>query len=137
MSFNLSEVIHIISTIDDLLSMSEHPYTITTATGYDIEESDDEEVEDEEVEFIKFTFPLKNGISSIKMYDSVGSITYKNQNGEVLKDLDFDDMNIGQLNGSFKKAFKQVREFDRQQVGAVKSANTSIDRASFGLAEVN
>ena len=130
MSFNLSEVIHIISTIDDLLSMSEHPYTINTSTGYDVED-------DEEVEFINFTFPLKNGISSIKMYDSVGIVTYKNHNGETLTEIDFDDMSVAELNGSFKKAFKQVREFDRQQVGAVRNANTSIDRASFGLAEVN
>jgi hypothetical protein len=130
MSFNLSEVIHIISTIDDLLSMSEHPYTITAATGYDIED-------DEEVEFIKFTFPLKNGVSSIKIYDSVGLIVYKNQNGETLTNIEFDDMSVAELNGSFKKAFKQIREFDRQQVCAVKSANTSIDRASFGLANVN
>jgi hypothetical protein len=130
MSFNLSEVIHIISTIDDLLSMSEHPYTITTATGYDVED-------DEEIEFIKFTFPLKNGVTSIKMYDSLGLIVYKNQNGETLTNIEFDDMSVSELNGSFKKAFKQIREFDRQQVGTVKSANTLIDRASFGLAEVN
>jgi hypothetical protein len=130
MSFNLSEVIHIISTIDDLLSMSEHPYAITTSTGYDLED-------DEEVEFIKFAFPLKNGISSIKMYDSVGLIEYINQSGVVLTSIEFDDMSVAELNGSFKKAFKQVREFDRQQVGTVKSSNTSIDRASFGLTEVN
>ncbi len=132
MSFNLSEVIHIIGTIDDLLSMSDHPYTITTTTGYDIEEHDDKEVE-----FIQFTFPLKNGISSIKMYDSIGSITYRNQNGEVLRHIDFDDISFGHLNGSFNRAFKRVIKFDRQQVNVVKSNNTSIDRASFGLAEVN
>ena len=131
MSFNLSEVIHIISTIDDLLSMSEHPYTINTSTGYDVE--DDEE----EVEFINFTFPLKNGVSSLKLYDSVGIVTYKNHNGETLTEIEFDDMSVAELNGSFKKAFKQVREFDRQQASAVKNANTSIDRASFGLANVN
>jgi hypothetical protein len=130
MSFNLSEVIHIISTIDDLLSMSEHPYTITTSTGYDVED-------DEDVEFIKFTFPLKNGISSIKIYDSVGLIAYTNCNGEVLTNVEFDDMSVAELNGSFKKAFKQIREFDRQQVNTVKGNNTQIDRASFGLAEVN
>ncbi len=130
MSFNLSEVIHIISTIDDLLSMSEHPYTITTSTGYDIED-------EEEVEFVKFTFPLKNGISSIKMYDSVGSISYDNQNGQAPKNIEFDDYNIAELNGSFKKAFKQVRELDRQQASTAKINNTAIDRASFGLAEVN
>ena len=93
--------------------------------------------DDEDVEFIKFTFPLKNGISSIKLYDSVGLITYQNHNEEILKTVEFDDMSVAELNGSFKKAFKQIREFDRQQVSTAKSSNTSIDRASFGLAEVN
>ena len=130
MSFQLSEVIHIISTIDDLLAMSEHPYSIITSTGYDVED-------DEDVEFIKFTFPLKNGISSIKLYDSVGLITYQNHDEEILKNVEFDDMSVAELNGSFKKAFKQIREFARQQVSTSKSSNTSIDRASFGLAEVN
>ncbi|AFY94287.1 hypothetical protein [Chamaesiphon minutus] len=130
MSFNLSEVIHIISTIDDLLSMGEHPYTITTSAGYDVED-------DEEIEFINFIFPLKNGIVSMKMYDSVGLMTYKNHSGEILKNIEFDDMSVAELNGSFKKVFKQVREFDRQQASTAKSNNTSIDRASFGLAEVN
>ena len=71
------------------------------------------------------------------MYDSVGIVTYKNHNGETLTEIDFDDMSVAELNGSFKKAFKQVREFDRQQISVVKNANTSINRASFGLANVN
>ncbi len=130
MSFNLSEVIHIISTIDDLLSMSERPYTINTTTGYDVEDGED-------VEFINFTFPLKNGISSVKIYDSIGLVVYKNQNGEVLTNAQFDDVSVAELNGSFKKAFKKIREFDRQHSSQTKSKETSIDRASFGLAEVN
>jgi hypothetical protein len=129
MSFILPEVIHMISTIDDLLSMSEHPSTINTSTGYD--EDDDEAV------FIKFTFPLKNGTAQVKIYDSVGFFDYMNQGGEILKNIEFDDNAIAETNGSFKKALKQIRDFDRQQVITVKSNNTSIDRASFGLAEVN
>jgi hypothetical protein len=131
MSFNLSEVIHIVSTVDDLLSMSEHAYTINSSTGYDLED-------DEECEFIKFTFPLKNGVSHVKLYNSVGIITYENKSGEVIKTLEFDDLDVAELNGSFKKGFKQIREFDRQQSSTVANSNsTHIDRASFGLAEVN
>lgn len=125
-SFNLSEVIHIISTIDDLLWMSDQPYTINTSTGYN-----------EDKVFIKFKFPLKNGIAKVKMYDSDGLITYENQNEEILTSIEFDDRNVVALNGSFKKVFKEIREFDRQQANTVKSNITSIDRASFGLAEVN
>jgi hypothetical protein len=130
MSFNLSEVIHIVSTVDDLLSMSEHSYTINSSTGYDLED-------DEEYEFIKFTFPLKNGVSSIKLFDSVGVMTYENKSGEILKTLEFDDRDVAELNGSFKKGFKQIREFDRQNASTIQANNTTIDRASFGLAEVN
>jgi hypothetical protein len=131
MSFVLSEIIHIVSTVDDLLSMSEHAYTIKSSTGYDLED-------DEEYEFIKFTFPLKNGVSHIKLYDSVGSLTYENKSGEVVKTLDFDDRDVAELNGSFKKGFKQIREFDRQQPNTTaNSSSTQIDRASFGLVEVN
>jgi hypothetical protein len=129
MSFVLSEVIHIISTIDDLLSMSERPCPINTSTGYD--EDDDEAI------FIDFAFALKNGIAKVRIYDSVGFLIYTSQSGEILRNLEFDDSEISETNGSFKKALKQIRDFDRQQVGAVKNANTSIDRASFGLAEVN
>ena len=129
MSFVLSEVIHIISTIDDLLSMSEDQCSIRTSTGYD--ENDNEEV------FISFKFPLKNGVSQVKIYDSIGLFVYMNQNEEVLKNIEFDDTSIVETNGSFKKALKQIRDFDRQQVSALKSANPSIDRASFGLANVN
>ena len=130
MSFVLPEVIHIISTIDDLLSMSEQPSPINTSTGYD-EDNDGGAV------FIMFTFPLKNGLSQVKIYDSVGFFIYINQSGEELKTIEFDDSAISETNGSFKKALKQIRDFDRQQVSTTKSSNTSIDRASFGLAEVN
>jgi hypothetical protein len=126
MSFNLSEVIHIISTIDDLLSMTEYPYAINTSTGYDNDEL-----------FVEFVFPLRNGKSHVKIYNSTGLIVYENLNGEILTNIEFGDRDVFSLNGSFKKAFKQIREFDRQQVNTAKSNNTLIDRASFGLAEVN
>jgi hypothetical protein len=130
MSFNLSEVIHLLSTIDDLLSMTEYPYVISSSTGYDFRE-------DREDEFIQFTFPLKNGISRVKLYNSGGVMVYESKSGEVLKTIVFDDRNIFALNGSFKKGFKQIREFDRQNASTIQANNTTIDRASFGLAEVN
>jgi hypothetical protein len=129
MSFVLSEVIHIISTIDDLLSMSERPCSINTSTGYD--EDDDEAI------FIDFAFALKNGVSKVRIYDSVGFLIYTNQSGEILKNIEFDDSEISETNGSFKKALKQIRDFDRQQTSTTKINNTSIDRSLFGLAEVN
>ncbi len=49
----------------------------------------------------------------------------------------FDDRDVAELNGSFKKGFKQIREFDRQNTSTAQSNHTTIDRVSFGLAEVN
>jgi hypothetical protein len=136
MSFELSDVVHIISTIDNLLSMSEHQSTIDTSIGYD---DDEENEENEDTVFIQFKFPLKNGISEMKIYDSVGFFIYTNQNGESIKEIEFNDNDIAETNSSFKKALKQVRDFDRQHhVNTVSSTRAPmIDRASFGLAEVN
>jgi hypothetical protein len=134
MSFVISELIHIVSTVDDLLSMSEPPSNISISTGCDENEEDD--CEDEEI-FIKLSFALKNSYAEIKMYDSIGVFAAVDHNGELLKDVDFDDSSISETNGSFKKALKQIRDFDRQYVGQLKNTHVPIDRASFGLAEVN
>jgi hypothetical protein len=133
MSFVISELIHIVSTVDDLLSMSEPPSNISISTGCD---EDEEEYEDEKI-FIKLSFPLKNSNAEIKIYDSVGIFSAMNCNGESLKNIEFDDNFVSETSGSFKKALKQIRDFDRQYVGQVKSIHIPVDRASFGLAEVN
>jgi hypothetical protein len=125
--FSLSDIIHIISTIDDLLSMTEYPYTIDTSTGYD----------EDDALFVRLTFPLRNGMTHVKIYDSVGLIVYTDRDEEILTNIEFDSRNVAALNSSFKKAFKQIREFDRQHSTQTKDTGTSIDRASFGLAEVN
>jgi hypothetical protein len=140
MSFNLAEFSHIVSTIDDLLSMSEPPSSINISTGYDEEkdENEDEENDDtDDIEFMSLTFSLKNGQSQVRIYDSFGIFFYIDNNGELLKSIDFDDTYISETSGSFKKALKQIRDFDRKHVSTVKSVHTPIDRASFGLAEVN
>jgi hypothetical protein len=140
MSFNLAEFSHIVSTIDDLLSMSEPQCSINISTGYDEEDEDEDEDndnEDEDVEFISLTFPLKNGQAQVRIYDSFGMFFYIDNNGEILKSLDFDDTYVAETSGSFKKALKQIRDFDRKHISTAKSVHTPIDRASFGLAEVN
>jgi hypothetical protein len=128
MSFSPSDIFYVISIIDDLLSMSENPCIIITSTGYD-----------ENSPFIKFSFPLRYGNSHIILYiaGTIGLIVYENQRGEVLTNLEFKDDSFQLLHGSFRKGFKEIIEFDRQQVNTVTNNNSSIDRASFGLAEVN
>lgn len=134
MSFSLPEVVHIISTIDDLLYMSEPPSKIQVSTGCEVEEEVD--VENTEV-FMKLSFSLKNGNVEIDIYDSIGSFVYLDRNGETLKDISFDDNSVAETEGSFKKALKQIRAFDSQYTCQLKDTHIPIDRASFGLVEVN
>jgi hypothetical protein len=136
MSFSLPEVVHIISTIDDLLYMSEPPSKIQVSTGCEIEEDEEVDVENAEV-FMKLSFSLKNGNVEIDIYDSIASFVYLDKNGEILKDIPFDDNSVAETEGSFKKALKQIRVFDSQHNPQIKDAHMPIDRASFGLAEVN
>jgi|GEM_PF-2891972 len=140
MSFELADFTHVISTIDDFLSMSDPQCSINISNGYDEDEESQEDAEEDTEEdkaFILLKFPLRNGKSEIKIYDSVASFTYIDRNEDVIKCLEFDDVSIFETNSSFKRSLKQIRDFDRQQVSTAKSSNTSIDRASFGLTEVN
>jgi hypothetical protein len=131
MSFELPDFIHIVSTIDDFLSMSEPPCSINISNGYDEDEDGDENKA-----FLSLKFPLKNGRSEIKIYDTFAVFNYIESNGNIVDFTEFDDVNIAETNSSFKRSLKQIREFDRQQANIAKTTNTSIDRASFGLAEV-
>jgi hypothetical protein len=135
MSFDLADFSHIVSTIDDFLSMSEPPCSINISNGYTEDEESKEQAE-EDKSFISLTFPLKNGTSEIKIYDSIASFTYVNSSGNIIKCVEFDD-NVLETNSSFRRAIKQIRDIDRQQANIAKITNTSVDRASFGLAEVN
>jgi hypothetical protein len=143
MSFVFSEILHIVSTLDDLLSMSEPQSLVHISTDYEEQDNQDDDNDTEEDGgdsnqiFLKLNFSLKNGILEIKLYDSFGILSYSNFSGEILKNVEFDDRDIASLDGSFKKALKQIRAFDRQHVSQAKSTHTPIDRASFGLAEVN
>ena len=136
MSFELPDFIHIVSTIDDFLSMSEPPCSISIFNGYDEDEEDEEETKDNQ-SFVALTFSLKNGKSEIKIYDSFAYVSYIKSDKTVIIFTEFDDINITETNSSFKRSLKQIREFDRQQSNIPQITNTPLDRASFGLAEVN
>ena len=131
MSFNSSNIVYMINTIEDLLSLmdSQQPLRISTYSACDQNEKS----------FIKLCFPLKNDNVQIQIYDNEGFCIYPESNGENLKSVRFHQHNVTdtEATGSFHKALKEIRDFDRQQVSTAKSSNTSIDRASFGLAEVN
>jgi hypothetical protein len=115
MAFSLSELTYIISTIEDLLFMSDRKSLISVATG-----SDDDEYNKV---FTQLTFNLKRGRSEIRIYSALGTISYLDADGEILKKLDFVEDTISTTYSSFNKALKQMLDFDRQRMGKTKSIN--------------
>jgi hypothetical protein len=128
MSIVTTGVAHIINAIKDLLDLidSQHPLNIST----DCDEKDNS--------FIKITFYLKNGKSGLRIYNNGGRFYYLDLNDKNLECVDFNDNNLSDTGGSFHKALKALITFDRQySTKQVKNTDNLIDRASFGLAEVN
>jgi hypothetical protein len=117
--------IHI--TIEDLLYMSESQSLINTSFG----------VDEDECNFIKFNFRLKHGSTEVLIYQDYGNFSYTDRNGESSESIEFDRTDFTSTSGSFYQAFKSVLSLDRQQANTTKITNTPVDRASFGLAEVN
>jgi hypothetical protein len=115
------------STIEDLLYMSESQSLINISFG----------INEDDFEFIKFSFNLKHGSSEVRVYEDSGDFSYINRNGEILQSIEFDITEFSSTNGSFYQAFKSMLSLDRQQANIPKIGCTTVDRASFGLAEVN
>jgi hypothetical protein len=128
MSIVTTGVAHIINTIEDLLFLTESQHSLNISTGSDEKDNI----------FIKIDFCLKNGKSEIKIYNNGGCFSYFDFSGENLESIYFNESNLTDTGGAFHKALKALIIFDRQNATQeVKTANTLIDRASFGLAEVN
>jgi hypothetical protein len=127
MSIITSGVAHIINTIEDLLYLIESQYPLSISTDRDEKDNS----------FIKIIFSLKNGKSEVRIHNTGGCFYYFNFNGESLTSIDFNENSLTDTGGSFHKALKAILVFDRQHSNSQKSNDSSIDRASFGLAEVN
>jgi hypothetical protein len=129
MRFDIYEFRHIVSNIDDLLFMSGCSQPIAISVDRDDDAQDNI--------FMKLSFPIINGNSEIRIYQSKAFFLYLDASGEVLKQIEFNNSHLREVHGSFNTTLKQILVFDRQNASQIKSVNTSVDRASFGLAEVN
>lgn len=127
-AFVVPEIAAIYNSIEELFYMVEPQPPINIYFGKD---------EESACEFIKFSFRLKNGNVDVKVYEDFGNFEYINWNGESIHSIEFDDTEFASTTGSFYQGFKSVISFDRQQTNTAKITNTSVDRASFGLTEIN
>jgi hypothetical protein len=130
MKFDIYEFRHIVSNIEDLLFMSGCCQPISIS----VEREDNAQ----DKVFMKLAFLLINGNSQIRIYQNQAFFMYLDATGEVLKKIEFNNSHVREVHGSFNTTLKQILIFDRQHSSSqTKRAETSIDRASFGLAEVN
>jgi hypothetical protein len=121
--FTIPNFLYIISAIDESLYMSDSPYCI------DISYKDKES--------IGLCFRLKNGKIKLHVSAQYGIFYYFDDSETQLSSFQFNNNEITDTNGSFHKAFRQVREFDKQHSSPLKNTDISLDRASFGLSKEN
>lgn len=129
MRFDIYEFRHIVGNIDDLLFMS--------GSDRPIEISVDRDPSNQSDVFMKLSFSLPNGDAEIRVHQKQAFFIYLDRSGEILKKLEFDNSHVREIHGAFNTVLKQILIFDRQQANTSKITNISVDRASFGLAEVN
>jgi gamma-glutamyl phosphate reductase len=122
--FTASNIGYIINTIEDLLITmdSSQPLKISTVDS-----------------FVALYFSLKNGNVEIEIHDDEAFCRYKDNNGENVKNTKFYQRYLSDAmsHESLYIALKEIRDFDRQHMSEAMISNISLDRASFGLAEVN
>lgn len=128
MSIAATGVAHIINAVENLIYLIDSQYPLNISTDSDEKEN----------YFIKLNSHLKNGKSELRIYDRGGCFYYFNIDGKNLESIEFNEHSLTDTNGSFHKALKALIAFDRQNSSQqVKNADSLIDRASFGLSEVN
>ncbi len=121
--FTVSNILYIISSIEELLYMSESSRSPEISYTYNS---------------IKINFSLKNGRVEITMgCEGHSFFNYIYDNEKISKSFQFTTNIITDTNGSFHQAFREIRSLDREYSSQAKIQDSSIDRASFGLAEVN
>jgi hypothetical protein len=131
MSFVTSNIVYVINVVEDIMSTSKSPHPLNISVGH---------CEENSKKFIKLSFSLENGTAEIKIYDDEGICSYINRSKENIRSTKFNSGNLTNTEapGSFHQALKEIRNFERQNFSTpIHSVDTSIDRASFGLAEVS
>jgi hypothetical protein len=122
--FTVSNISYIINTIEDLLITmdSSQPLKVSTVGS-----------------FIILHFSLKNGNVEIEIHNDEAFCKYKANDKEKVRNTKFYQRFLGDTmsDESLYIALKIIRDFDRQHANEAMSSNISLDRASFGLAEVN
>jgi hypothetical protein len=119
MSFNLDEFTYIVSIVGDAVSMLDDS-KVSVATTVESNEDDP----DESWIVLNLSFPLKNGSVEMSIGDDCGVAKYYNEAGTLLlKEIEFDDVNVKEMTGSFNLAFKGMIAADKQNKQAKSTPN--------------
>jgi hypothetical protein len=122
--FTIPNLLYIINTIEEFVCMSESPSHVDLSYNDYVNE-------------IILSFSLKHGTIKVSIFGQNAGFKYFDCDLKVLTSANFGNESITDTNGSFHTAFRQIRKFDRERASVSTNTDTSIDRASFGLSEVN
>jgi hypothetical protein len=106
MRLDLSKFRHMVSNIDDLLFMSGccQPIDISIECEDDIQDKI----------FTRLSFLMLNGKSEIRIYQDRAFLIYLDVTGKILKEIEFNNTHVRELNSSFNIALDRILMFDRQ-----------------------
>lgn len=143
MSFNLDEFTHIVSAVEDVLSMlDDAQLSVSTTIESSKDDDDDDDIQSWVV--LNLSFPLKNGFVNILIADEDGTISYNNKLGELVKEIEFDDSSVADLTGSFHLALKGILIADKQvsknkykQDSTLSTATSEMDKLRAELLSFN
>ncbi len=111
MGFNLNQFVRIISTIEDVLSMlDDAQIAISTNFEYDEYEPENHILNS----ILKLSFKLKNGFAKLSVNSDRGIIIYYDNNGEMLREVNFGSADLFAMNSEFGVAIKEIVATDKQ-----------------------
>lgn len=106
MRLDISRFRHMVSNIDDLLFAS--------GCCQPIDISIDCEDDAKDKIFTRLSFLMLNGKSEIRIYQDRAFLIYLDITGEILKEIEFNNSRVRELNSSFNLALDRILMFDRQ-----------------------
>ena len=137
MSFNLDQFTYIVSIVGDAVSMLDDA-KVSVATAVESNEDDP----DESWIVLNLSFPLKNGFTEMLIGNDSGIAKYYNGAGNLLKEINFDDTFVKEMNGSFNLAFKGMIAADKQNkqtqsTSTVSSGDSEMNKLRAQLSGIN
>jgi hypothetical protein len=127
MGFSIYDFTHIVTIVTDIVSMLDDDAKVSIATSVESIKSKKEDEDDKSSIVLNLSFPLKNGLVEMSIYDSEGFIEYYDAASKnMLKQVEFNYSSVGSMKGSFYLSLKEIIAADKQNKRTQSAQNISI-----------